>query len=242
MASLLIGIALDRHLLKSPATTVLSLLPDRAKRMQNPDKRKTAITVEDLLTMSSPLECDDWNDASRGNEERMYLVEDWTQFILDLPIRGRMRIGLDPPPPEYGRYFSYCTGGVFVLSEVLEKVSGRRTDVSSVAPPRIPAPITATTLTIPNVNRLARRYQRSSRSSAQVECADRRNGPSTSSLFQEIQMILGRLTLARQVDLRPAPDGYTETAGGHHQRLVLIAQRGEVPACRTHAGGFEIGP
>ena len=124
----LVGIAIGERKLSGVGARVMALLPDRDRKMQNPNPRKDKITVEDFLTMSSPLECDDWNDASRGNEERMYLIEDWAQFILDLPVRGRMQLGEHPDPPKYGRNFSYCTGGVFVLSEVLEKVTGMRTD------------------------------------------------------------------------------------------------------------------
>jgi CubicO group peptidase (beta-lactamase class C family) len=128
ITSILVGSAIHDAKLTGVDAKVLALLPDRAQRIQNPDPRKAQITVEDLLTMSSPLECDDWSDASRGNEERMYLVEDWAQFILDLPIRGRMHLGEQVEPPPYGRNFSYCTGGVFVLSEILGKVTGARTD------------------------------------------------------------------------------------------------------------------
>jgi CubicO group peptidase (beta-lactamase class C family) len=124
----LIGIAIGEKKLSGVDARVLQLLPEHARKMQNPDPRKDKITIEDFLTMSSALECDDWNDASRGNEERMYLVEDWAQFILDLPVRGRMHLGEQIDPPPYGRYFSYCTGGAFTLSEVLQKVTGERTD------------------------------------------------------------------------------------------------------------------
>ena len=128
ITDVLIGIAIREKKLSGVDARVLSLLPERARKVQNPDPRKAAITVEDFLTMSSPLECDDWNDFSRGNEERMYVVEDWAQFILDLPVRGRMHVGEQMEPPPYGRYFSYCTGGVFTLSEVLQKATGLRTD------------------------------------------------------------------------------------------------------------------
>jgi CubicO group peptidase (beta-lactamase class C family) len=128
ITDILVGIAIGEKKLSGVDARVLSYLPERARKLQNPDPRKDKITIEDFLTMSSVLECDDWNDASRGNEERMYLVEDWTQFILDLPVRGRMHVGEKIEPPPYGRDFSYCTGGVFTLSEVLAKATGTRTD------------------------------------------------------------------------------------------------------------------
>jgi CubicO group peptidase (beta-lactamase class C family) len=128
ITDVLVGIAIGEKKLSGVDARVLALLPEHARKLQNPDPRKDRITVEDFLTMSSALECDDWNDASRGNEERMYLVEDWAQFILDLPIRGRMRVGEQDEPPPYGRYFSYCMGGAFTLSEILQKATGVRAD------------------------------------------------------------------------------------------------------------------
>jgi CubicO group peptidase (beta-lactamase class C family) len=71
ITDVLVGIAIREKKLSGVDARVLALLPERARKLQNPDPRKDKITVEDFLTMSSPLECDDWNDASRGNEERM---------------------------------------------------------------------------------------------------------------------------------------------------------------------------
>ena len=119
----LVGLAVDHHLLPGAQARVLDYFRDK-QPLQNPDPRKNEITIEDFLTMSSPLECDDENQFSRGNEERMYLMEDWARFTLDLPIRGFPSWVDRPKDSPYGRSWQYCTAGP-VTGVLLERVIKR---------------------------------------------------------------------------------------------------------------------
>ncbi len=81
------------------------------------------ITVRDLLSMSSALDCNDWERRSPGQEEKMYRTREWRHFALALPARDYARDEEGDGP------FSYCTAGVFLLGQVVEKAVGERFDL-----------------------------------------------------------------------------------------------------------------
>jgi CubicO group peptidase (beta-lactamase class C family) len=109
ITGMLVGIAVDRGELSGVDARVLDVLGRPAP--DNAGLRKDAITIEDFLAMRSALECDDGDELSAGNEEKMYATRDWVDFALGLPLR------------ETGG-FSYCTAGVTALAAVLEAATG----------------------------------------------------------------------------------------------------------------------
>lgn len=123
VTAMLAGIAIEQGHLPSVDAQVLGYFPGH--QPANPDPRKASMTIQSLLTMSGPLECDDSNPWSRGNEERMYTIEDWPGFFLDLPVRGFAAWAQGPEDAPYGRAFQYCTAGVATLGAVIEAASGR---------------------------------------------------------------------------------------------------------------------
>jgi CubicO group peptidase (beta-lactamase class C family) len=117
ITSLAVGAAIRDRKVTSVSAPAVQYLADLAP-FQNDTPLKRGITVEDLLTMSSALDCNDDVDASPGNEDKMYEQQHWARWALDLPTKQdyqRDAAGRGP--------FSYCTAGVFLLGQIITRAA-----------------------------------------------------------------------------------------------------------------------
>lgn len=107
--SALVGIALDRGLLKGLDQPIGEFFPQELAGDENSVRR--AITIEDLLTMRAGLE-----STSNRNYGNWVLSSNWVAHALSRPLVA------DP-----GTDMIYSTGSTHLLSAILAKVSGTST-------------------------------------------------------------------------------------------------------------------
>jgi CubicO group peptidase (beta-lactamase class C family) len=117
LTALIVGQAISDGALRTADQPVFPLLPDLAP-FKNGGPQKQAITLTDLLTMSSALDCNDLDARNIGNEENMYPLTNWSRWVVDLPVKPDYARGPSGRGP-----FSYCTGGVFLLGQVVQRVT-----------------------------------------------------------------------------------------------------------------------
>lgn len=110
--SLLLGIAIDKGFIDSVDDPISKYLKQPVPT-KNLDERKAQITIRHLITMSTGLDCNDWDKDSKGQEDRVYRKKDWVQYTLNLPMIN-----------EPGTVSNYCSMGVLLLAEVISKASG----------------------------------------------------------------------------------------------------------------------
>jgi hypothetical protein len=89
VVSALVGLAIANGKLKDVRQPLLPFFADEYPQIAHVTDAKRGITIEDLLTMRSGLDCDDWNQASPGNESKMGRSDDWVKFTLDLPVNRK---------------------------------------------------------------------------------------------------------------------------------------------------------
>jgi len=110
--SILLGIAIDKGFIDDINDPIIKYLKSPVPE-KHLDVRKEEITIKHLLTMSSGLDCNDWDKKSKGQEDKVYKKKDWLQYTLDLPM-------VNTP----GEVSHYCSMGVILMTEIISQTSG----------------------------------------------------------------------------------------------------------------------
>lgn len=114
--SILLGIAIDKGFIEDINDPIANYLKNPSPQ-KNLDERKDKITIKNLLTMSSGLDCNDWDKKSKGQEDKVYKKKDWLQYTLDLPMLH-----------EPGAVSNYCSMGAILIAEIISQASGMTID------------------------------------------------------------------------------------------------------------------
>lgn len=113
--SAVIGMAIEQGHLKGVHEKVLDFFPD-VDGIENMDDRKRAMTLQDLLTMRTGTDYDEGYPES-AHTQLNRLKSGWDIFYLNRPMVR-----------EPGRGFQYDSGGVILLSAMLNKRAGMHVD------------------------------------------------------------------------------------------------------------------
>lgn len=113
--SALIGIAISRGEFKGVNERILDFFPNM-KGIDNLDKRKESIRLQDLLTMRSGTDYNE-NGPDSPHFQLNRQPRGWDKFYLDRPMLR------DP-----GTHFLYDSGGVILMSAMLKNRSGMHAD------------------------------------------------------------------------------------------------------------------
>jgi CubicO group peptidase (beta-lactamase class C family) len=117
MTTLALGAAISDGAIPSEHALAFAYLAD-LKPFKNDTPSKEAITLQDMLSMSSALACDDGDDDSPGNEDKMHAQQNWTRWAVDLPtMQGYARDSSGFGP------FRYCTTNAFLTGQVIQKAT-----------------------------------------------------------------------------------------------------------------------
>lgn len=108
--SALVGIAIAEGHLEGVDKSMLEYFPDYD--FTNTDTRKSTMTIEHLLSMTSGL---DWPEGD-PIYQKLWISQDWVQFVLDRPM-----------VTEPGSQFNYNSGCSHVLSAIVADRSGMLT-------------------------------------------------------------------------------------------------------------------
>jgi CubicO group peptidase (beta-lactamase class C family) len=114
ITSTLVGIAIDKGYIKDVHQRLLAFFPEI--KPANLTEEKKNISLENLLTMATGLECRDNYKYRWQGLTKMQKSSNWTQYMLDLPM-------IEAP----GQRFDYCNGATFLLSAIIQKSTGVRT-------------------------------------------------------------------------------------------------------------------